>query len=56
MAATLLEIKQGRELSLDKDGESAGEDEILNVSAFLIRIEGMSSSADHCPAIYSNNY
>jgi len=56
IAATLQEIKQGGELPLDKDGESAGDDEILDVSTFLIRIQGMKSSADHSPPIYSNNY
>jgi hypothetical protein len=37
----LLEIKQERELALDKDGESVEHDEILDVSAFFVRIQGI---------------
>ena len=47
MSARLLEIKQEREPALDKDGESAEDDEILDVSAFLVHIQGMKPSADH---------
>jgi len=36
MSATLLDIKQGRELAINKDGESAEDDEILDVSAFSV--------------------
>jgi len=56
MSATSLDINQMRELPLDKDGESAENDEILHVSAFFIRIQGMKPTADHSPAIYSNSY
>ena len=54
-SATSLEITPERELTLDKDGESAEDDEILDVSAVLVRIPGMKSNADRSPAIYSNS-
>jgi hypothetical protein len=47
MSATSLEIKQERELALDKDEESAEDDETLDVSAYSVRIQGMIPSADH---------
>jgi len=40
MSATAIEIRQERESALDKDGESAEDDEILDVSTFLVRIQG----------------
>jgi len=52
----LPEIRQERDLSLDIDGKYAEDDEILDVSAFLVRIEGIKPGTDHSPAIYSNNY
>jgi hypothetical protein len=55
MFAISLEIKRASEL-LDKDGESAKDDEILDVSAFLVRIQCMKPSTNHSPAIYSNSY
>jgi len=55
MSATSLEIRQRMELALSKDGESAEDDEILDVSAFLVRIKGMKPGADHSPAIYSSS-
>jgi hypothetical protein len=45
MSATSLEIKQPMELALAKDGQSAEDDEILDVSAFLVRIKGMKGPA-----------
>jgi hypothetical protein len=33
-----LEIKQERKLAIDKDGDSAEDGEILDVSAFLVRM------------------
>ena len=50
-----LEIKQERELALDKDEEIAEDHEIRDVSALFIRIKGM-EPADHSPTIYSNSY
>ena len=55
MLAISLEIKRASEL-LDKDGESAEDDEILDVSAFLVRIQCVKPNTDHSPAIYSNSY
>jgi hypothetical protein len=46
MSATSLEITPERELALDKDEESAEDDEILDVSAVLVHIQGMKSNAD----------
>jgi len=51
MSATSLEVKQQRELALDTDEESAEDDEILDVGAFLVRIQGMEPSAVHTHAI-----
>jgi len=51
MSGTSLEIQQERGLTLDKDEESAEDDEILDVGAFLVCIQGMRPSADHSPAI-----
>jgi hypothetical protein len=56
MSATSLEINQVRERSLDKDGESAENDEIIHVSAFFVRTQDMKPTADHSPTIYSNSY
>jgi len=42
MSGTSLEIKQERELALDEDAESTEDDEILDVGAFLVRMQGMS--------------
>ena len=56
ISVTSQEIEQGRELALDNDGESAVDDEILDVSPFCVRILGMKRSADHSPAIDRNSY
>ena len=56
ISVTSQEITHGREQALDSDSESAKDDEILEVSAFLVRIQGMKPGAYHFPAIYSNSY
>jgi len=47
MSTTSLEIKHERELALDTEGESTEDDEMLDVSAFFVRRQGMKPSADH---------
>jgi hypothetical protein len=56
MSTTSLEIKQERELALHKDEESAQDDEILDVGAFLVRSQAVKHSAGIGPATISQTH